>query len=103
VRESVGYVNTAIGWHCDPTQPGIERLWDGAKWVKERPIGLSQPGEGGASITELPSPSTVGFELPSPEVLAQMGVTPKKGSAGSKRFRFGRRHAAERSVRRESR
>jgi hypothetical protein len=96
VRESVCCVNT-VGWHPDPAQPGIERLWDGTKWVKERPIGFSQPGEGGASITELPSPSTVGFELPSPEVLAQMGVVPKKGSRGSKRFRFGRRHLGERS------
>jgi hypothetical protein len=103
VRERVGYLNTSLGWHPDPCQPGIERFWDGRRW-RERPIGLSGTGEGGIATTGVPSASTVGFELPSPEVLAQTmgavptkGAVPKKRAVGSKRFRFGSRRGRHRS------
>ena len=56
-------MHVASGWYPDPSRPGIERYWDGSEWTDERPVPLPVPVR-----------STVGFELPSHEVLAQMGA-----------------------------
>jgi hypothetical protein len=53
-------VHASTGWYLDPSQPGIERYWDGSQWLYERPV-FSDPAQ-----------STVGFELPSHEALAQL-------------------------------
>jgi hypothetical protein len=79
-------MNAAIGWHADPGQPGIERLWDGNKWIAERPS-FARPTEIEASATR----STVGFQLPSPEALAQLGVPTEAEAPEPRRSLFRRR------------
>ena len=55
-------MHLSSGWYPDPSQPGIERFWDGSEWAYERPVTVAPPAQ-----------STVGFELPSHQVVAQMG------------------------------
>jgi hypothetical protein len=81
-------MNAAMGWHADPAQPGIERLWDGKQWIAERPS-FARPTE----IEEPPTPSTVGFQLPSPEVLVQLGTPTQTGTPAPRRSLFRRRPA----------
>jgi hypothetical protein len=84
VRESVGHVDVAIGWYPDPARPDIERYWNGTQWTDERLVTGAAPP---AAVIAAPVRSTVGFELPSYEDLARMGVdapagTPEETSAG---------------------
>jgi hypothetical protein len=79
-------MNAAIGWHADPAQPGIERLWDGRKWIAERPS-FARPTD----VEVAPTQSTVGFQLPSSEALAQLGAQAESGTSESRRCLFRRR------------
>jgi Protein of unknown function (DUF2510) len=75
-------VHVSSGWYPDPSQPGIERYWDGSGWTDVRPVRLG-----------IPAPSTVGFELPSHEVLAQMGAGTALDSTGRGKRAGSRRRA----------
>jgi Protein of unknown function (DUF2510) len=66
-------VHVSIGWYPDPSQPGIERFWSGSEWTDERPILVVDLPEGMAAAAAAVR-STVGFELPSDEVLTRMGA-----------------------------
>ena len=83
-----------IGWYPDPSRPGTERYWDGTEWTEEcRPevihlsdwttlshwadSDLSDLAESEAGTV---AHSTVGFELPSEEVLARMGAGAGSGA-----------------------
>ncbi len=84
VRESVGHVDVECGWYPDPARPDVERYWNGTEWTEERLVPGAAPS---GALTGVPMRSTVGFELPSYEDLAQMGAeaaagTPDGASAG---------------------
>jgi hypothetical protein len=78
VRESVGHVGVSSGWYPDPARPGTERYWDGSQWTDGRPVPVADPSE---VMSAAPVRSTVGFELPSYEVLARMGAGAAAGGS----------------------
>jgi hypothetical protein len=94
VRESVGHVRVASGWYPDPARPGTERYWDGSGWTDERPVPVADPSE---VMRTAPLRSTVGFELPSYEALAEMRAGAGTGGTTEKpRRAWGRRRASGR-------
>ena len=70
-------MHVASGWYPDPSWPGTERYWNGNEWTEDRRPSVADLPEGvaGAAVR-----STVGFELPSREALAQLGAGATSGA-----------------------
>jgi hypothetical protein len=79
-------VRVVSGWYPDPARPGTERFWDGSEWTDERPLPVADPT---AVMAAALLRSTVGFELPSAETLAQMRADTGAGDTTGKPRRAG--------------
>jgi hypothetical protein len=78
-------VHVSSGWYPDPSRPGTERFWDGTEWTADsqpRSVDLPEEVDLAEEVATVAVRSTVGFELPTYEVLARMGVHAVGASEG---------------------
>ena len=76
-------MHVSSGWYPDPSRPDTERFWDGTEWTEDsRPssvdlleeVDLAEEAALAEEVAAVAVSSTVGFELPTYEALARMGV-----------------------------
>ena len=84
-------MHVSSGWYPDPSRPDTERFWDGTEWTEDsRPssvdlleeVDLAEEAALAEEVAAVAVRSTVGFELPTYEALARMGVETIGGADG---------------------